>query len=34
MTLNDLQDVVFVDADKESVQAELIGIYESVEWFV
>lgn len=30
MTLNDLQDVVFVDADRETVQAELIGLYTSV----
>lgn len=30
MTLNDLQDVVFVDADKETVQAELIGLYTSI----
>lgn len=30
MTLNDLQDVIFVDADKETVQAELIGLYTSI----
>lgn len=30
MTLNDLQDVAFVDADKETVQAELIGLYTSI----
>lgn len=30
MTLSDLQDVVFVDTDKETVQAELIGLYTSI----